>query len=76
MAIVTRIPINELSHMVALQIPFTALVVPVVLVGLFDGWRGVKQTWPVLLIVSIVFAVTQVHGRETPASLLEIPTGV
>ena len=36
-----------------------ALVVPLMLVFLVDGRRGVRQTWPIALVVGAAFAVTQ-----------------
>src|SRR5699024_6126936 len=39
--------------------PFLAAVVPLFLVMLVDGRRGLRQIWPLALVVGIVFAITQ-----------------
>src|SRR5688500_17349317 len=42
----TEIPKEDLGAMVGRQTPFLALVVPLILVGMVDGWRGVRAVWP------------------------------
>ena len=56
---VTGIPLHELSSMTGRQTPFIALVVPLILVFLVDGKRGLRQTWPVALVSGIVFGLSQ-----------------
>lgn len=56
---VTGIPLQELSSMTGRQTPFIALVVPLILVFLVDGKRGLRQTWPVALVAGIVFGLAQ-----------------
>jgi lactate permease len=56
---VTGIDVHLLSQMAGRQTPFVALIVPLVLVLLVDGVRGVKQTWPVALVAGLVFGLTQ-----------------
>ncbi|UPO78901.1 L-lactate permease [Arthrobacter sp. Helios] len=56
---VTGIPLHELSSMTGRQTPFIALVVPLILVFLVDGRRGVRQTWPVALVAGFVFGLAQ-----------------
>ena len=56
---VTGIPLHELSSMTGRQTPFIALVVPLILVFLVDGKRGVRQTWPVALVAGVVFGLAQ-----------------
>ncbi|WP_404320870.1 L-lactate permease [Arthrobacter luteolus] len=56
---VTGIPLQELSSMTGRQTPFIALVVPLILVFLVDGKRGVRQTWPVALVAGVVFGLAQ-----------------
>src|SRR3954453_5568326 len=41
--------------MVGRQTPFLALIVPFILVFIVDGMRGVRQTWPVVLIGGLRF---------------------
>jgi lactate permease len=55
----TGIPYQEIGAYVGRQTPLLAFLVPVLLVLLVDGWRGVRQTWPVAVTVGIVFAVAQ-----------------
>lgn len=59
LASVTHIDIHVLSSMAGRQTPFVAFIVPLVLVFLVDGMRGVKQTWPVALVAGFVFGVAQ-----------------
>ncbi|MDK1326405.1 L-lactate permease [Arthrobacter sp. zg-Y1143] len=56
---VTGIPLQELSSMTGRQTPFIALVVPLILVFLVDGKRGVRQTWPVALVAGAAFGLSQ-----------------
>jgi lactate permease len=59
LASVTHIDVHVLSQMAGRQTPFVALIVPLVLVFLVDGIRGVKQTWPVALVAGFVFGLAQ-----------------
>ncbi len=45
--------------MVGRQTPLLALIVPLILVYMVDGRRGLRQTWPVALIGGASFAVGQ-----------------
>ncbi|WP_244857490.1 L-lactate permease [Agromyces archimandritae] len=56
---VTGIDIHLLSQMAGRQTPFLALFVPLVLVFIVDGKRGVKETWPVAVVAGIVFGLAQ-----------------
>ena len=56
---VTGIPLHDLSSMAGRQTPFIALIVPLILVFLVDGKRGVRQTWPVALVAGFVFGLAQ-----------------
>jgi lactate permease len=55
----TNIPYQEIGAYVGRQTPILALVVPLLLVLLVDGARGVRETWPVALAVGVTFAVAQ-----------------
>ena len=55
----TGIPYQEIGAYVGRQTPVLALFVPLLLVLLVDGRRGVRQTWPVALAVGATFAVAQ-----------------
>lgn len=56
---VTGLPLQDLSSMAGRQTPFIALIVPLLLVFIVDGRRGLKQTWPVALVAGFAFAVAQ-----------------
>ena len=45
--------------MVGRQLPFLALLVPLVIVYIVDGRRGLRETWPVALLAGSTFAVAQ-----------------
>ncbi|RYV52719.1 L-lactate permease [Pengzhenrongella frigida] len=55
---VTGLPVDDIATMAGRQ-GLVALVVPLVLVFVVDGRRGLKQTWPVAVMAGIVFAMTQ-----------------
>jgi lactate permease len=55
----TDIPKDDLGAMVGRQTPFLALIVPMILVGMVDGWRGVKAVWPAVMTGGVVFALAQ-----------------
>jgi len=55
----TDLPVEDLGAMVGRQTPFLALIVPLVLVGVVDGKRGVRQTWPAAMVAGITFAIAQ-----------------
>lgn len=59
LAQVTGISKVDLGAMVGRQTPFLALVVPFILVGIVDGRRGLRQTWPAALTAGVGFAVAQ-----------------
>ena len=56
---VTGLPLHDLASMVGRQTPFLAVLVPLVLVLVVDGVRGVRQTWPVAVVAGAVFAISQ-----------------
>lgn len=56
---VTGLPAQDLSSMVGRQTPFLAVIVPLILVFIVDGRRGVRQAWPIAVVAGIVFAVSQ-----------------
>jgi lactate permease len=55
----TSLPMEDLGAMVGRQTPFLALIVPLILVGVVDGGRGVRQTWPAAMVAGISFAIAQ-----------------
>lgn len=56
---VTGLRVHDLASMVGRQTPIIALLIPLVLVFIVDGKRGVKQTWPVALVAGAVFGIVQ-----------------
>lgn len=56
---VTKIDVHLLAQMAGRQTPFLAAFVPLLLVFIVDGWRGVRQTWPIAVISGLTFAVAQ-----------------
>jgi lactate permease len=59
LAKVTELPKDELGAMVGRQTPFLALIVPLILVVMVDGRRGIRSVWPAALLGGAVFAVGQ-----------------
>lgn len=51
--------LGEMSQMLIPLVQLCALLLPAVLVLLLDGWRGVRETWPVLVVVGGVFSGSQ-----------------
>ncbi|GAB3273311.1 L-lactate permease [Sinomonas notoginsengisoli] len=56
---VTGLPLGTVSAMAGRQTPFLALIVPLLLVFIVDGKRGVRQTWPAAVVGGVVFAIVQ-----------------
>ena len=59
LAKVTELPGDTLGAMVGRQTPILALFVPLVLVAIVDGWRGIRETWPAAVVCGLVFALAQ-----------------
>ncbi|WP_409474947.1 L-lactate permease [Streptomyces sp. HC307] len=59
LAQVTGLPLEDVASVVGRQTPLLALVVPLVLVGLVDGRRGLRETWVPAVVCGIAFAVAQ-----------------
>jgi lactate permease len=73
LAKVTGLPIDELSAMTGRQVPVLAVIVPLVLVMVLDGARGVRQTWPAALVCGVSFAVVQcLMANFGPVQLTDI----
>nr|WP_221419451.1 L-lactate permease [Micrococcus flavus] len=54
----TGIPAEHIGAIVGHQAPFVAILVPFLLVLIIDGARGVRQTWPALLVIGAAFALS------------------
>jgi lactate permease len=77
LAAVTGIDIHTLSQMAGRQTPFIAVIVPLILVYLVDGRRGLRETWPVALVAGVVFALAQyVTSNFIAAELTDIVASV
>src|SRR5690349_4449417 len=59
LAPLANLPKDDLGAMVGRQTPFLALVVPLILIGMVDGRRGIKAAWPVALCGGLFFALGQ-----------------
>lgn len=56
---VAGIDVMELSRMMVLLLQPLTFLVPFLLVVILDGWRGLRETWPAVLLVSVVFSGVQ-----------------
>src|SRR3954471_12943984 len=77
---ITGLEKQDLGSMVGRQTPFLALIVPLILIFIVDGRRGLRQTWPAAMVAGSTFAVGQfvtsnfisVELTDIVASLLSI----
>jgi len=56
---VTSLPVDDLGAMVGRQTPILAVFVPLALVFIVDGRRGLRQMWPPALVCGVVFGIFQ-----------------
>ena len=63
---ITELDKGDLGSMVGRQTPFLALIVPLILIGMVDGRRGIRQAWPVAVVGGLSFAVGQFAVLELP----------
>jgi lactate permease len=56
---ITGLPKEDLGAMVGRQTPFLALMVPLILIAMVDGTRGIRQTWPAAVVGGVTFALGQ-----------------
>ena len=59
LATVTKLPVGDLGAMVGRQTPILAVFVPLALVFIVDGKRGLRQVWPAALVCGATFGVFQ-----------------
>jgi lactate permease len=59
LARVTGLPLDQVASMVGRQTPLLALFVPLVLVFIVDGRRGVREAWVPAVACGVVFAIGQ-----------------
>jgi lactate permease len=55
----TELPKEDLGAMVGRQTPLLALFVPLILMGMVDGMRGIRQAWPAAIAGGLAFAIGQ-----------------
>ncbi|QIC67746.1 L-lactate permease [Acinetobacter schindleri] len=56
---VSGVDTMEISQMVGRQLPIMVPIVLVWIMAIMDGWRGVKETWPAILVGGGSFALAQ-----------------
>jgi lactate permease len=59
LATVSSLPVHDVGSMVGRQTPLLAIFVPLALVFIVDGRRGVRETWQIALICGLSFGVAQ-----------------
>ncbi len=56
---VSGVETMEISQMVGRQLPFMVPIVLFWIMAIMDGWRGVKETWPAIIVASVSFSLAQ-----------------
>lgn len=49
----------DIGQITGRQLPVLSVIVPFWLVGMMDGMRGIRQTWPAVLVAGVSFALSQ-----------------
>ncbi len=49
----------DVGQLAGRQLPIMSIIVPFWLIAMMDGRRGLRQTWPAILVCGVSFAVTQ-----------------
>jgi lactate permease len=60
---------DAIGAMVGRQTPIMAVFVPLVLVAIADGRRGVRETWPAALMAGVVFGL----GQYATSNFVSVP---
>jgi len=60
----TSIPTDAIGAVVGRQAPVLALFVPLILVGMVDGRRGIRETWPAAVVCGTGFSIGQFVGSN------------
>ena len=63
------LPTDTLGAMVGRQTPILAVFVPLALVAIVDGWRGVRETWLIALAGGVVFGL----GQYATSNFVSVP---
>jgi lactate permease len=69
LAKVSGLPTHTLGAMVGRQTPLLAVFVPLALVLIADGWRGLRQTWAPALTGGVVFGI----GQYAASNFVSVP---
>ena len=56
---VSGVEVMAVSKMVGRQLPFMVPIVLFWIMGIMDGVRGIKETWPAVLVASLSFSLAQ-----------------
>lgn len=56
---VSGVDAMAISQMAGRQLPFMTIIVLFWLMAIMDGWRGIKETWPAVLVGGGSFAIVQ-----------------
>lgn len=56
---VTGIDAFTIGAMAGRQLPLLSLIIPLWLVAMMDGWRGIKEVYPAALVAGASFAISQ-----------------
>ena len=56
---VTGLDAFEIGQMAGRQLPFLTLIVLFWIMAIMDGWRGIRETWPAVLVAGGAFALAQ-----------------
>jgi lactate permease len=54
-----NLPLQDVGSMVGRQTPVLSIFVPLALVALLDGWRGVRERWLIALTAGVAFGLAQ-----------------
>jgi lactate permease len=60
----TGIDYHDIGAMVGRQTPLLAVIVPLLLIMVVDGRRGVRETWPIALVTGTAFAGAQYYSSN------------
>lgn len=56
---VSGITKEVISQILSYQLPIISFFIPFILVAIVDGWKGIRQTFPVLFITALSYSLTQ-----------------
>ena len=56
---VTGLDAFEIGQMAGRQLPFLTVIVLFWIMAIMDGWRGIRETWPAVLVAGGSFAIAQ-----------------